>query len=191
VRRGSSGGPVAKRVIVRDQNDAIRQQLHLRTVPLHAYRFDFGVKTLEAADEVRDFFYVVMFGAGGPYDGFRVRDWNDYELTQANSRLVATTGGFQICRVYAVGAVEYLRPVKKIEPGSATVFNAGVPVGGAVVDNNTGIVTSGGNAAYTVEARFDIPVTFRDDDALANIALDGNVENILQALGEVALEELP
>jgi hypothetical protein len=29
------------------------------------------------------------------------------------------------------------------------------------------------------------------DDALANVALDGNVELILQSFGEIELEELP
>jgi uncharacterized protein (TIGR02217 family) len=192
VRRGSSGGPVARRV-KHYQQRGLAGQVFVRSYPLQRYRFDLGTKVLEHAEEIRNLFYVVMFGApgGGGYEGFRVRDWNDYQLTQQNSRLVAVDGGFQICRVYTVGAAEYVRPIRKIEPGSATVFNAGVAVGGAVVDVNTAIVTSGGNAAYTVEANFDVPVTFVDDDALADVALDGNVEAILQAIGDIELEELP
>jgi uncharacterized protein (TIGR02217 family) len=192
VRRGSTGGPTARRV-KHYQTRGLASQVFVRSYPLQRYTFDFGAKTLADAEEVRNFFYVVMFGApgGGGYEGFRARDWNDYRLTQVNSRLVATTGGFQICRVYTVGAAEYVRPIRKIEAGTAIVYDAGVPVVGAVVDNNTGIVTSGGNAAYTVEANFDIPVTFADDDALANVGLDGNVDLILQQLGEVELEELP
>lgn len=192
VRRGSSGGPTAKRVKLYTTAGGLRRQVSLRSYPLHRFNMDFGNKTLEDAEEVRAFFYVVLFGApgGGCYEGFRVRDWNDYQLTQTNSRLVAAVGGFQICRIYTVGAAEYVRPIRKIEPGSATVFNAGVPVG-VTIDNNTGIVTAGGNAAYKVEANFDIPVTFADDEALSRVGLDGNVDNILQALGDVELEELP
>jgi uncharacterized protein (TIGR02217 family) len=191
VRRGSSGGPVARRVIHRTDSGIVGQ-VAVRSYPLQRYRFDFGNKTLEDAEAIRALFYVVMFGApgGGCYDGFRVRDWNDYRLTQANSRLVAVTGGFQLCRVYTVGAAEYVRPIRKIEPGTAVIYDAGSPVA-ATVDNDTGIVTAGGNAAYTAEANFDIPVTFADDDALASIGLDGGVDSIIQSLGEVELEELP
>lgn len=189
IRRGTRGGPTGARIMIYDASGKLSVQTFLREDAVHTYRFDFG-KTLQDAEGVRDFFYVIMFGEGGPYTGFRARDWNDFRLTQSNSRLVATTGGLQICRVYTVGAFEHLRPIRKIEPGSATIFNAGSPVGGAVIDNNTGIVTSGGDDAYTVEANFDIPVTFAEDDALANVGLDGNFEVVIQELGQIELVEV-
>lgn len=201
VRRGTSGGPTAKRRKVYTESGGLVTQIFLRSQPLHRYRFDFGNKLLEDAEAVRDFFYVVMFGApgGGGYQGFRVRDWNDYRLTQAKSRLVFLSGTqWQIYRRYAAGATgAFLRKVKKTEAGTETVYRTRsgvVSVAAATVDPNTAIATISGHLAgdtYTCEANFDIPVTFESDDALASVALDGNVDQILQSLGEIELEELP
>lgn len=199
VRRGSSGGPVARR-IKHYQERGLAGQVFVRSYPLQRYRFDFGVKFLEAADEVRDFFYVVMFGApgGGGYEGFRVRDWNDYLLTQANSRLTLVSGSiWQINRVYTVGAAEYVRRIRKTEQGTETIYrNRGgtISTATATVDHTTAQADISGHVegdTYTCVANFDVPVTFVDDDALAGVGLDGSVELILQALGEVELEELP
>jgi uncharacterized protein (TIGR02217 family) len=200
VRRGTSGGPTAKRRKVYTESEGLVTQVFLRSQPLHRYRFDFGAKLLDDAEAVRDFFYVVMFGApgGGGYDGFRVRDWNDYQLTQANSRLVFITGTtWQIYRRYAAGAAEYLRKVKRTEAGTETIYRTRasvITVATATVDDETAIATISGHVGgdtYTAVANFDVPVTFESDDALANVALDGNVEQILQSFGEIELEELP
>jgi len=200
VRRGTSGGPTALRRKVYTESGGLVQQVFLRSAPIQRYRFDFGNKLLEDAEAVRDFFYVVMFGApgGGGYEGFRARDWNDYELKQTNSRLVFITGStWQIHRVYTAGPAEYLRRVKKTEAGTEVIYRtraAVVTVATATVDEDTGIATISGHVGgdtYTCEAFFDVPVTFVSDDALASVALDGNVEQILQSLGEIELEELP
>jgi uncharacterized protein (TIGR02217 family) len=199
-RHGTGGGPTAKRRKVYNESGGLVQQIFLRSAPLHRYRFDFGNKKLEDAEAVRDFFYVVMFGApgGGGYEGFRARDWNDYELTQTKSRLVNISGTeWQIYRVYAAGAAEYLRKVKKTEAGTEIIYRTRasvVSVATATVDEDTGIADISGHVGgdtYTCEANFDVPVTFESDDALANVALDGNVEQILQSFGEIELEELP
>lgn len=200
VRRGTSGGPTASRRKVYNEAGGLAGQVFLRSQPLHRYRFDFGNKLLDGAEAVRDFFYVVMFGApgGGGYTGFRVRDWNDYQLTQAKSRLVFISGTeWQIYRRYAAGAGEFVRKVKKTEAGTEIIYRtraAVVTVATAAVNANTAIATITGHLGgdtYTCAGNFDVPVTFSSDDALASVALDGNVEQILQSFGEIELEELP
>lgn len=195
VIRGSSGGPTARRQKIYDGTGQLRVQVFLRSYPLHTYKFDFGNKRLADADAIRDFFYVVLFT---PYTGFRVRDWNDYQLTQANSRLTLISGAiYQINRVYTAGPAEFLRPIYKTEAGTEIVYRTRasvVSVASATVDENTGQATITGHAGgdtYTCEANFDVPVAFRDDDAMSQIGLDGNVDSILQAMGSVMLEELP
>lgn len=186
-RNGTAGGPTARRVLHRT-DAGIVGQVSLRSRPVHRYRFDFGNKTLAKAEEVRNFFYVVMFGApgGGAYDGFRVRDWNDYQLNRTNSRIV----GGQVHRVYSVGAAEYLRPIHKIADDVPPVVWVGASPSAATVDADTGLVTGAPDGA-TIVCHFDVPVTFASDDALAQVGLDGNVDSILQAFGEIELEELP
>jgi uncharacterized protein (TIGR02217 family) len=196
VRRGSKGGPVVDLVALADGAGRLRAQRFLRSVPLQRFSFDFGNKLLDDAEAIRSFLYVVFFSAP-PYEGFRVRDWNDYELTQANSRLTLISGNaYQINRVYAAGAATALRPIYKLEASAVVYRTRGgtVTVATASVNANTGVATISGHVdgdTYTVVANFDIPVTFENDEALADIALDGNVENILLALGNVELEELP
>lgn len=200
LRRGSSGGPTGKRTMIYIQA-ALRHQNAERSYPLQRYTFDFGIAERNKAEEVRSFLYVTQWGApgGGCYSGFRALDWNDHELTFDNSRLKFIAGStWQMCRVYSAGAGEYVRPVRKIEIGSASLIrrNRGglLTLASATVDNNTAIATISGHVAgdtYSASAIFDIPVTFVDDDALAGITLDGNVESILHGLGQVDLIELP
>jgi uncharacterized protein (TIGR02217 family) len=194
VRRGTSGGPTARRHKVYDGGGRLRGQQFLRSYPLQRYRFDFGNKLLEDAEAIRAFFYVVMFT---PYEGFRVRDWNDYELTHANSSLTLISGSvYQINRVYTAGPASILRPIYKIDEDGAVIYrtrSSVVSTATATVDENTGQATISGHASgdtYTCSAYFDIPVTFVDDEALAGMALDGSVNSILLALEGIELEEL-
>lgn len=194
VRRGTRGGPVARRNMVYDGTGRLTAQQFLRGYPLHKYQFDFGSKVLDEAEAVRDFFYVVLFT---PFEGFRVRDWNDYQLTQTNSTLTLVSGSvYQINRVYTAGASSFVRPIYKTVSGTVTIYRTRsgvVTTASATFDHTLGRATISGHAGgdtYTAEGEFDVPVTFEDDDAMANIGLDGNVELILQQLGEVSLIEL-
>lgn len=196
LRRGTVGGPTTLRAKVYDGAGRLAKQVFKRSLPLHRYRFDFGNKVLEDAEEIRSFFYVVMFSTP-PYSGFRGRDWNDYKLTQANSRLTLISGSnYQINRVYTAGASQFLRPIYKTEANTVIVYrtrSAVVTVATVTVDNNLGQVAVTGHVGgdtYTCEGKFDIPVTFAADDAMANIGLDGVEANILQSLGEIEMEEV-
>jgi uncharacterized protein (TIGR02217 family) len=195
IERGTSGGPTAKREKIYDAAGRLRAQRFLREMPVHRYTFDFGKKLLADAEEIRNFFYVVLFT---PYEGFRARDWNDYELTHANSRLTLISGSiYQANRVYPVGPVEFLRPIYKLDQDDTPVVfrtrSSVVTTATATVDEDTGQVTVTGHVGgdtYTISAYFDVPVTFADDDALANVGLGGTPAQVLQQLGDVELEEL-
>ena len=195
VQRGTTGGPTGLRAKIYRGDGSLANQLFKRLYPVHRYTFDFGKKLLIDAAAVRDLFYVVMFT---PYQGFRVRDWNDYELTYANSRLVLITGStYQAHRVHPVGPVTWLRPIYKLDQvlpivvwrTRATVVSTAT----ATVDVNTGqVIVSGhvGGDTYTLSGYFDVPVTFEDDDAMSRIGLGGTPQQVLQDLGDVQLEEL-
>lgn len=195
VKRGTSGGPVAKREKVYDGAGRLRAQRFLRSVPLHRYRFDFGNKLLEDAETIRAFLYVVLFT---PYEGFRARDWNDYQLDQSNSSLTLISSNvYQFNRKYTAGPATVLRPIYKTEAGTEVVYrnrSSVISVASATVNANTAQATISGHVGgdtYTAECNFDIPVTFEDDEALADIGLDGNVDAFILALSTVELEELP
>lgn len=196
VRRGTTGGPVGKRDKVYDGAGRLRAQRFLRSVPLQRFRFDFGNKLLAEADAIRAFLYVVFFSSP-PYEGFRARDWNDYQLTFANSSLTLISGNiYQIHRAYVAGPATFLRPIFKLEAGTVVWRNRGgaISQATATVDANTGQATISGHVGgdtYSCSAYFDVPVTFVDDDAMADIALDGSIENLVLALGGKELEELP
>jgi hypothetical protein len=199
VRRGTTGGPTASRKMIYSGRGELSLQRHLRPYPLFRGRFDFGTKTLDDANKVRDIFYVLFWSEDGPFDGFLVRDWNDYQLTQANSILVFISGSnWQICRLHRFGAYTYARPIyRPAYDGTTTIYRTRsgvVTVASASVDTETGIATISGHAGgdtYTAVGEFDIAVTFANDDDFAKVGLDGNPELILQAIGEVELVEVP
>jgi uncharacterized protein (TIGR02217 family) len=194
VQRGTAGGPTAARRMIYNGRGELSRQQHLRPYPVHRYTFDFGKKLLAEAHEVRDVFYVVLFGDGGPYDGFLARDWNDFVLTQDNSIVVQNEAGdWQLCRLHRVGAYSYARPVyRPAFDGTTTIFTEGGIDTGATVDVDTGIVTGSltEGAVYTAEGEFDIALTFENDDDFSRIALGGTPEIIFQSLGSISLVEV-
>ena len=193
VSRGSRGGPVGSRTKAYLPNGQLQQQFNYSR-PLHRYDISFGIKTLDDFEAIRALFYVVAFT---PYEGFRMRDWNDYEASPSNSTLTLVSGtSWQLQRVYSVGGVSFKRDIVKPESGSVTVYRtrAGVTTTIApTIDATTGRATISGHAegdTYTWSGRFDVPVTFQDDDALASIELDGLEDMPLQGLPSILLEEI-
>lgn len=191
ILRGSRGGPRQRREKSYVQSGRMKQDFAWSR-PLHTYDISYGIKTQEDFEEVRSLFYLVMFT---PYDGFRARDWNDYQCTQANSSLTFISGStWQMCRKYTHVATSYLRPVFKIA-GTPVVYRTRasvVTVASATVDATTGIATISGHVGgdtYTWEGEFDVPVTFQDD-TMDQIELDGNWNAVLQALPSIKLEEI-
>jgi uncharacterized protein (TIGR02217 family) len=191
ILRGSRGGPRQRRMKTYVASGRMKQDFDW-VRPLQGYDISYGIKTQAHFEEVRALFYLVMFT---PYEGFRVRDWNDYQCTQANSTLTFVSGTtWQMCRKYTHVAASYLRPVFKIV-GAPTIYrtrSAVVTVASATVDVNTGVATISGHVGgdtYTWVGEYDVPVTFADE-TLDQIELDGNWNAVLQNLPSIKLEEI-
>jgi uncharacterized protein (TIGR02217 family) len=192
VNRRTRGGPGMPRTKVRTTGGQLTQVFQ-RSRVLNTYDFSYSMKTTADFEAVRALFYIIM---GTPYQGFRVRDWHDYKLTQANSVLTFITGStWQIYRRYTEGPSSYDRIVKKPVNGSIVVYrtrSAVVSLASATVDSTTGIATISGHAGgdtYTCTGQFDVPVTFADD-TMNNVEIDGFEGNLLQAVPSIPLEEL-
>lgn len=190
---GSRGGPVTKRTKVYVQSGRLLQDFP-RSRPLHRYDLSFGIKTLANFEAVRAMWYVVMFT---PYEGFRIRDWSDYQATQANSGLTVQGGSpteWQLQRVYTVGAASFRRNIYKLD-GAPLVYRTRAGATSQITttaDLNSGIVNIGGHVGgdtYTWVGNFDVPVTFTDDE-LDQIEITGNANDLLQSLPSIKIEEL-
>lgn len=192
VSRGSKGGPRGRRTKVYTESGRLRQ-VHRWSRSLQQYDISYGIRTLAQLEEVRALFYVVMFEG---YDGFRLKDWNDFQLTQTTSTLTFVTGNdWQTYRTYTAGGQTHARRITKPVSAGFTVYrtrSGSTTVATATVSTTTGLVTISGHSSgdtYTCAGEFDVPVTFVDD-ALDQIELDGNPGAILQALPSIMLEEL-
>lgn len=193
IARGSRGGPIGSRTKAYLPGGQLQQQFNFSR-PLHRYDISFGIKTADDFEAIRALFYVVMFT---PYEGFRMRDWNDYTASPSNSTLTLVSGNvWQLQRVYAHGATTFKRDISKPESGSVAVYRTREGVTSTIapaIDSTTGRATITGHVAgdtYTWAGRFDVPVTFQDDEALASIELDGLEDALLQGLPSILLEEI-
>jgi uncharacterized protein (TIGR02217 family) len=167
-------------------------QNYTASLPIHRYDLSHGVKTNAQYQAILDLFYVVHFT---PYMGFRLKDWRDYKLTQANSRLVFITGStWQIHRLHTFGGAEFLRPIYKPRAGVVVkrTRSAAVSTATATVDTATGIATISGHVegdTYTAEGEFDVPVTFTDDEWGAEIIGNEALDTLVVG-GQIKLEEI-
>lgn len=163
-------------------------------------KWDIANSALDEAekDAVISFFHV----AAGKANGFRKRDWTDFELTRG---LIGTGNGvttaFQLKKTYTVGGQSVTVNIRK--PVTASVVDyqnvaqentvkiyTGSPLAemtsGWTVDHTTGIVTfssaPGGGAAIYADCDFDIPVRFDTDSIECTI-----IENRLPGFREDAI----
>jgi uncharacterized protein (TIGR02217 family) len=149
----------------------------------HRYNVSNGCKDDRLA-RVADSFFRKARGRGR---SFRFKDWMDYRLAVADSRIVmltSTTG--QICKVYGAdeAAFEEVRYLQALVTGTTRLFLAGTEIfspGGFTVDVNTGIVTyaSAPSGARTASCQFDVPCRFDFDEKQAGLVLhraDGSIK---------------
>lgn len=189
---GARGGPMwnTSRVVTQSGWRAVNKNWRF---PLHKFDVSHAVKTIADFEVVRAMFYNVA----GAFDGFRFKDWSDFTLTQANSRIADGEGSpneWQIYRVYTVGAREFLRPIYK--PNGDIVVNrtraSVVSTATATVSTTTGLVVITGHQTgdtYTCTGTFDVPVAFADDAMQAELVDDGGDEYLMR-WGSIVLEEL-
>lgn len=192
VSRGMQSTPTVPGRVKRYTPAGRLSQNYSAALPIHRYELTHGVRLASQYHAILDLFYVVHFT---PYAGFRLRDWRDYKLSQANSRLVFIAGStWQIHRVHVFGGAEFLRPVYKPTTGVAIwrTRSGLVSAASASVDTTSGIATIAGHVSgdtYTAEGEYDMPVTFTDDEWGAEIVTSTITDEIVIA-GQIKLEEI-
>lgn len=167
IARGAVGGPsVPGRTKTYLPNGQMKQNFSA-TMALHKYDISYAMRTAADYQIVLDMWYVVMLT---PYEGFRFKDWRDYQATQLNSKLTLIVGAtWQLQRRHLFGGIEFLRDIAKPVASTVVVYRTramAVSTAVASIDYTTGIATITGDAAgdtYTWAGEFDVPVTFTDD----------------------------
>lgn len=141
--------------------------------PLHRYSLAAPVREGVLFDQLRAFFYVV----GGDADGFRFKDWSDYQITTANSSATLISGSqYQLNKTYVFGARTFTRPIFKPVAGAQIIrTRGGSPTnitGTTTVDGTTGRITVTGHVGgdvYTWSGQFDVPAAFVDPAAVFQV----------------------
>ncbi len=159
----------------------------------HTYEIGLTVRKKSQFDLIRNHFMAVR----GRLDGFRYKDWGDYQITTANGTLIGLHGttqvgtagvGYgtptaQLAKLYATGANSYLRDIRKPVAGTLILYRGGSPItvgagaGQYAIDTTTGIVTivedqSRGITSHTVGAThvFTLSTAFSP-----NLAVGGRI----------------
>lgn len=189
---GARGGPVWSTSVVKVRSG--RRSVNRNwSAPLHRYQIGHSIKSNADFETVRAFFYVVS----GAYDGFRFKDWSDYQATQSNSYLTNKAGSpseWQLQRIYTVGARTYLRDIyKPVSTITVRRYRAGwSDASDAVVDYTTGTVQFSSHLAgdtYAWIGEFDVPVVFTADEMQASI-VDNGADGFLVEWPSIELEEV-
>lgn len=164
ISQGALGGPEWSTLVTTASN-GWEAPISLWTYPRHKYDLAHSLKTADDFETVRAAFYA----ARGRATGFRLKDWADYQLSQANSQLTIISGSvYQINRAYSFGGVVVLRPIYKPISG-VTIYRTRsgvVSAATASVDTTNGQATISGHVAgdsYTCVGEFDTPVRFDMD----------------------------
>lgn len=184
ISRGSRGGPVWSTAKVLTASGRRRVNRNWSS-PLWRFDVSYGIRTQEDFEEVRNLFMVVY----GAYDGFRYKDWHDYEADEDNSAVALVSGStYQLYRRYSAGSRSFDRKITKPVEGTVTILDAGGSPLVSTINYEDGTFTCTGTPdAWAGE--FDVPVAFMDD-ALDNVELDGNRDAFLAGLPSIKLEEI-
>lgn len=100
----------------------------------------------------------------GAYQGFRFKDWSDYEFNQVIT--LNTNKQAQLFKTYTVEGLSVKRPLIKIVTGTVSVFVNNILVAqGWTLNYNTGVITFDQIPAGTIRVlgEFDVPVRFEND----------------------------
>lgn len=180
---GSAGGPEYSTDVVvlqsgYEQRNSNWSQARVR------YNVAYGVKTPAQLQSLIGFFRARK----GRADGFRFKDWTDYQATaQSLGTGDGTQTQFQLVKNYASGSVTETRLVTKPVNGTVSLYLNGVlqSSGAYSVNYTTGLVTftaaPGSGVAVTADFEFDIPVRF-DTDRLSAV---------LETYGAQSAEDIP
>jgi len=133
------------------------------------YNVAHGVKTQTQLDTLIAFFRARK----GRGDGFRFKDWADYQVTgQSIGTGNGTNRVFQLVKSYSSGSTSETRTISKPVAGTVNMYLNGTLQSGSAytLDTTTGLVTfttaPGSGVAVSADFQFDVPVRF-DTDRLA------------------------
>ena len=167
---GSTGGPEYSTDIVITQSGFEQRNANWSQARAK-YNVAHGVKTQAQLDTLIAFFRARK----GRADGFRFKDWNDYQATaQAIGTGDGSTTVFQLTKLYSSGSTSETRIISKPVAGTINIYlNAVLQSSGFAIDTTTGLVTftsaPGSGVAITADFQFDIPVRFDTDRLAATI----------------------
>lgn len=169
---GSAGGPQYSTDIVITQGGYEQRNSNWSQARAR-YNVAHGVKTQAQLDALIAFFRARK----GRADGFRFKDWTDFQATGQN---VGTGNGaatvFQLKKHYASGSVTETRLITKPVAGSIAIYIDSILQSGSAYTANTtnGLITfntpPANGTAITADFQFDVPARF-DTDRLS-AALD-------------------
>lgn len=164
------------------------------TYPLHRYDIQHCIKSWSDFKEVRNFHYNVA----GAYDGFRFKDWADYETDGTGLLTLISGSNYQMHKRYVTGSRTFSRKIQKPVTG-ALIYRTRASVvtnitGSSTVTTTTGIVAVTGHVGgdtYTWVGQFDVPVAFESDEFMPAIINKGGAdEEFLMESGPISLEEI-
>lgn len=163
------------------------------TAPLHVFNVAQAIRTAEDFEELRAFFYCVY----GAFDGFRYKDFADYETTTDNGVCTLISGSiYQLGKLYSIGARSFTRTILKPVAGTVAIIRtrAAVPTditGSSTIDTTNGQVTVTGHVGgdtYAWSGEFDVPCAFADD--ALDTELIGPGPNPLLHWSSIEIEEI-
>jgi uncharacterized protein (TIGR02217 family) len=167
---GSVGGPQYSTDIVITQSGYEQRNANWSQARAQ-YNVAHGVKTQAQLDTLIAFFRARK----GRADGFRFKDWTDYQITgQAIATGNGTATAFQLVKTYSDGGVMQARTIAKPVAGTVNIYLNGVlQSSGYALDTTTGLVTfsvaPASGVAITADFQFDVPVRFDTDRLAATI----------------------
>jgi uncharacterized protein (TIGR02217 family) len=185
IERGAVGGPTNRGRRKLYTSSGKLKQVFTWSAPVHEYDVSHGIRSAADIESLKAMWYVVNFT---PYEGFRFRDWRDFQATTGNTTLTNISGSaWQLQRTYTFGGITFKRDIYK--PNSdVAIFEAGGAPCTFTHSTETGIatVTSGTPATWT--GTFDVPVTFKGDEFMETI--EGASGNLSVQPAPILLEEL-
>jgi uncharacterized protein (TIGR02217 family) len=160
---GVTGGPeFLTDVVIVNSGHEYRNQV--RSLELNRWDVAHAARLPEHWAPLKKFFR----NAAGRANGFRFKDWADYEVESGEgvfTLLTATT--FQMWKRYTSGSTSYDRKIQKPVSGTVTVTGGS----GVTVDYTTGIVTVSSGTPTSWVGEFDVPARF-DTDQMRGTIID-------------------
>lgn len=165
------GGPAYKNYITAGDSD-FEARISVGDQGLRRYTLD---RELHSQSEI-DWFLAFWQLRRGPFEGFRMRDWRDYQATGQQLGVGnGTQTGFQLVKKYTNtdpvtgGSSTVTRVLTKPVQGTVKVYKDGVLQGsGYTVNYATGLVSftaaPAAGVIVTADCAFDVPVRFEQDD---------------------------